>query len=253
MENIIFENSQGDKLSGILSNPKNSDTVVILAHGFNSHKNKDTYLTYEKLINSIGYASFRFDFYGHGESEGKFEDITVSEGIDDILSAISYLKKSGYKKIGLLGSSFGGATSLLAAAKTKDLHALVLRSAVSDYEAFERKRRGPAEIKKWEQDGFLEVWTEENPKKLNFSFFQDLKNHNGYTSGKNIHIPTLIMHGDKDTIVPVEQSTLLHKEIPQSKLLIIRGAGHRYTDEKKLFDQDLETVKEFLLRELAQQ
>lgn len=251
METILFKNSNNDNLSGILSNPKNSNTVVILAHGFNSNKNKDTYIIYQNLINDLGFASFRFDFYGHGESNGKFEDITVSEGVDDILSAIRLLKQNGFQKVGLLGSSFGGAASLLAAAKTNDLNALILRSAVSSYEEFERNRRGPEEIKKWEQDGFIEVWTEEHPKRLNYAFFQDLKNHNGYAAGRNIRIPTLIMHGDSDTIVPVEQSMRLHKEIPQSELLIIKGAGHRYTDNKELFGKELEKIKKFLPKALG--
>jgi enterochelin esterase-like enzyme len=44
------------------------------------------------------------------------------------------LKKLGYTKIGLMGSSFGGISSIMAASKTNDLFVLTLKSPVSNFE-----------------------------------------------------------------------------------------------------------------------
>lgn len=250
MEQITFSNPHQVDLSGILSNPVNSSSVVILAHGFGSNKNRDTYQKFEEALNGQGYATFRFDFYGHGESKGKFEDITVSEAVDDVLSAINLMKQKGFKKIALLGTSFGGNAALHAASKSKDLTALILRSAVSDYNGLETNRKHPKVLDEWEKVGFIKIEEDGKIKKLNFSFFQDLATHNEYNEAKNITVPTLITHGDLDDVVPLEQSETLHRVIPQSKLFIIKGAGHRYTDVDALFLQDLNTVTAFLKKYL---
>ncbi|GAH38486.1 unnamed protein product, partial [marine sediment metagenome] len=88
---------------------------MILCHGFSTCKDSYTYVRLEEILNGKGISTFRFDFFAHGESEGEFEDITISEAVDDILNAIRFLKESGYLKIGLVGSSFGGIASVIVA------------------------------------------------------------------------------------------------------------------------------------------
>ncbi len=114
---IFFKNSKGNKLCGIVNNPSKSKVkpIIVLAHGFSSNKNSGTYTVLTERLAKYNISTLRFDFYGHGESEGRFEDITISEAVDDILQAIKYLKLQGYKKIGLMGSSFGGISSIIAA------------------------------------------------------------------------------------------------------------------------------------------
>ncbi|MGE5041595.1 MAG: alpha/beta hydrolase family protein [Candidatus Levyibacteriota bacterium] len=250
MEPIVFQNSKNTNLSGVLSAPPGASSVIILAHGFGSNKNRDTYTTYETLLNRQGWATFRFDFFGHGESAGKFEDITVSEGIDDILCAIKFLQKKGFKKIALLGTSFGGNCALLAACKSKDLTALILRSAVSDYNGLETSRKKPKVLNDWEQAGFIKIEEGGQIKKLNFNFFKDLITHREYDEAKKISIPVLITHGDRDDVVPLEQSERLHTVIPHSELVVITGAGHRYTDRKALFKLDTDAAVAFLKKNL---
>lgn len=83
LQKLTFTNSKGIELAGILSDPnKTKEVVMILCHGFSSSKGSNTHLTLERLFNEKNIATFRFDFFGHGESRGNFEDITVSEGKD---------------------------------------------------------------------------------------------------------------------------------------------------------------------------
>ena len=98
---IFFKNSKGSKLCGILSNPtsQKEKSIIILCHGFSTSKEGRTYVRLEQILNGSGISTFRFDFFGHGESEGKFEEITTSEAVDDIQNAIRFLKESDYKKI----------------------------------------------------------------------------------------------------------------------------------------------------------
>ncbi|MFQ5721848.1 MAG: serine aminopeptidase domain-containing protein, partial [Candidatus Aminicenantales bacterium] len=78
---LFFKNSQGLKLCGILSNPtsQKDKLIVILCHGFLRSKEGRTYISLEEILNQAGISTFRFDFFGHGQSEGKFEEITSSE------------------------------------------------------------------------------------------------------------------------------------------------------------------------------
>ena len=88
-EKIFFKNSSGTELCGILSSPfsKKNDSVIILCHGFTTSKDGRTNTELEKKLNGNGLSTFRFDFFGHGESGGNFEDITVSEAVDEVLQA----------------------------------------------------------------------------------------------------------------------------------------------------------------------
>ncbi len=93
-EKIYFLNSKGDKLCGILSNPRTNKNgpIMILCHGIPSSKDNFTSTHLEKLLNEKNIATLRFDLFGNGESEGNFEEITISECIDDIMQAIRYIK-----------------------------------------------------------------------------------------------------------------------------------------------------------------
>ena len=135
---------------------------------------------------------------------------------------ISHLKKIGYTKIGLLGSSYGGIACTMATSKTDDTFLLVLIAQVSDYKALYKIRLSEDERKKWKEDGFIDSFD----LKLSYEYYEDFENNNGYESAKNISIPTLIIHGDADVVVPIEQSIKLKELIKNSKLEILNGAGH---------------------------
>jgi len=77
-------------------------------------------LRLEEILNRRKFSTFRFDFFGHGESAGEFADMTISETVDDVRSAVLFLKSSGYDRMGLVGSSFGGFASILAAGQSNE-------------------------------------------------------------------------------------------------------------------------------------
>ena len=246
-QKCTFTNSKGIELSGILSDPNNTKgPVMILCHGFSSSKESTTHLTFEKLFNEKNIATFRFDFLGHGESKGNFEDITVSEGMDDVLNAIKFLKKKGYKKIGVFGNSYGGMAALLAAARTKDLFVLCLKCPVSDYFGKLMAKLCHEDIQKWKQKGWTTYINSKGVKsKLNYTFFEDSLNDKGYNAAKKITIPTLIIHGDADITIPLEQSKKLASCIKSAKLITYPGCGHHF--EAKDFDNSNKEFVKFVL------
>jgi hypothetical protein len=249
-EKVYFENSKGDKLCGIISDPSSDKVrpIVILSHGLSSSKDSRTYLGLEKILNNHKISTFRFDFFGHGESEGKFEDITISEAVDDILKAIEFLKELRYSKIGLFGSSFGGLASIIAASKRKDLFVLVLKSPVSNYLGKIIAKESKEEMETWKERGFIYYLAGDGQRqKLNYSFFKGAEKVNGYEIAEKINLPTLIVHGDRDEIVPIEQSKKLAGLIKNCKLEIIKGADHRYS-APEYFKKMLNLISKFIIK-----
>lgn len=247
---IYFNNSKGDKLCGILTTPSGNKNapIIILAHGFSTHKNSGTYTYFAQELSKYNIATLRFDFYGHGESEGRFENITVSEAVDDILQAINYLKDEGYTKIGLMGSSFGGIASIMAASQTNDLYMLALKSPVSNYLEKEKATKSTEELENWKNQGFrIYESGDGRQSRLNYTFFEDFKNNDGYQAAPKIKIPALVVHGDQDEIVPYDQSVKTAKLIPNCKLHTVVGANHRYTNpnhESEMRDKIVEFIVE---------
>ncbi len=221
-----------------------------MAHGFASTKDRGSYLDLEKRFIEKGIAVFRFDFHGHGESAGKFEELTISQADDDVVNAISLLKKRGYQKIAVVGCSFGGMASILATAKSKDVRVLALKAPVSDYLGKITADISHYPLKEWKEKGFIYYTNIKREKsKLNYSFFKDAEKVNTYQEAAKIAIPTLIVHGDKDENVPLEQSKKLAKIIKNSKLEIIKGADHFFSKPEE-FDKAHRLIVEFVAKQL---
>ena len=249
---VNFKDSQNIRLCGILSNPSEDihRPIIILCHGFTSSKDSTTNIRLEEVLNKVNIATFLFDFFGYKDSGGDFSQITISKAVDDILQSIRYIKSLGYLKIGLLGSSFGGMAAIIAASKTSDLSLLALKSPVSDYVEVENIRRSAEDMHDWEIQGFImhpNSLGEE--RRLNYSFFDDIKNNNAYERAKKIHIPTLIIHGDRDKVVPVEQSRRLSNLVENSKIEFINGADHKYINPGE-FDQMINIILKFIVSHL---
>jgi len=248
-QEITFEDSKGESLCGILSDPyeNKSHPLVVLCHGFSTSKDGRTYLRLEEMLNREGISTFRFDFFGHGESGGRFEDITTSRAVDDVLSALRFAEKSGYTKIGLFGSSFGGLASILAASRSNSPRILALKSPVTDYRTMALTRLSQKELREWKDKGYMEFETfDDEKRRLNYSFYEDAEKINAREAAQGIQIPVLIVHGDADETVPVEQSRKAASLITDCRLEIIQGCDHVYSDPEH-FERLLRLVSEFII------
>lgn len=116
----------GLTLRGALVLPSNKTSkLVILLHGFASdmgYTNDSLLYQLSKQLNQVGIATLRFDFNGHGKSDGKFEDMTVLNEIADAKAALDYARAiPQIKKIMLLGHSQGGVVASMLAGYYPDL------------------------------------------------------------------------------------------------------------------------------------
>lgn len=119
MENVSFL-SDGLKLAGKLSlpadyKPGERRSAVIVLHGFGSNKSSTNVTGPCAILNKRGYVTLGFDMRGCGESEGKRANLICLEQVRDTSNAVTFLQSRPEidgARIGLLGSSFGGAVAV---------------------------------------------------------------------------------------------------------------------------------------------
>ena len=225
--------------------------ITVLCHGFASEKDSRTNLRIEEFLNKHKKPSLRFDFFGHGESRGDFAEVTISKAVWDIKAAISFLVRKGYAEFGLVGSSFGGLASILSAPELTGLKYLALKSPVSDYMSRLFEGEGNWDVNQWREQGFHIYRDHEGrERRLNYSFYEDASIDCGYDASLFIQVPTLIIHGEEDEIVPVAQSLKLSKMIPDCRLEIIPGADHGYSIPSH-FEIMIDRISRFVINYLV--
>ena len=213
-EKVSFQ-SEGQRISGILhlSDQKNPP-CVIASHGLLSSKDSEKYTVLGEKISREGMAMLRFDFRGIGESEGSEEDNTVSKKITDLSAAIDFIRSyPGLgKRIGLLGSSLGGFLSLMKASVDKEIKAVVIWATPLHMDDLGSKKQ--------EEDYPL-------PPE---AFFEDLPKHRLLPLLPKVS-NCLVIHGEKDELVPVEQALGIFGSLGIPKEIhMIGGADHRLLD-----------------------
>jgi len=124
--------------------------AVVLVHGGGVTREEGGFFT--RLADGLaeaGVASLRFDLRGHGESEGKMEDLTLAAVLNDIRMAIAQVRETtGAASVSLLGASFGGGICAYYAAKhPSEIERLVLLNPQFNY-----KRRTIDNTPFWENE-----------------------------------------------------------------------------------------------------
>jgi pimeloyl-ACP methyl ester carboxylesterase len=122
MEQSVQFVSDGLKLSGVLRVPDDGHharrPAFIVLHGFGSNKNAGNVLAPCELLTDLGYATFRFDMRGCGDSEGEPGRLICLEQVADTRNALSFLTSRAEidpQRIAVLGSSFGAAVAIYTA------------------------------------------------------------------------------------------------------------------------------------------
>ena len=235
METVSFSDSKGNKLLGIVSIPKQAKSIVIMSHGFTSSKDGKLYLELESELNKNGIGTFRYDYYGHGplyckdSAYGVSKDVTISKCVDSLKAALELVRSKGTSEIGLIGSSFGGLISLIIASQDSKIKALALKSPVTEPVEFWKERLGNQRIEKWKKEGIMHYDERSEKFELNYGFWEDLITFDTFKMAKHITCPILIVHGDKDFVVPIKQSQDFAKVV-KTKVRIVKGANHVYSD-----------------------
>jgi hypothetical protein len=242
MEELV--ESVSGKVSCFLSFPEKwpAKSAVILCHGYLSDKKSRTNAALSGSLNRLGIATIAFDMYGHGGSEGHLERLTVSKVVDNIIGVHEYLLKKGFRKVGLAGSSFSGAPSLVAASRLP-LEVLSLKCPVFDAKKLWDERLGEEGIARWKKGGFISPFG----KKWSFEVYEDASGYDMKAVASKVVCPTLVVHGNKDSTVPISQAEELLSSLRcEKKMAVIEGADHFFS-EKRHFDAMIDAQVSWIL------
>lgn len=261
---VSFE-SHGSNIAGHLYLPEASSTaplpLIILCHGFCGVKEL-LLPTYAEYFAKQGYAALTFDYRGFGESEGESGRLVPKLQIEDIHSAIEWSVAHvniDSNRIGLWGSSFGGANAIIAASQSDKVKCVVSQLTFADGEdvitgemsaeekdkflaTLERMREKKAKTGKEMMVPIAKVLSDEqsveffNQYKVDFPALTikipfltvwETMNHKPIQSLPALDKPLLIVAASEDGVNPVAESQKLFDAANEPKKLYIeQGATH---------------------------
>lgn len=224
-ETVTIETSGKIRLAGIIHNPigRVASLGTVVAHGMLSFKGSDKHRLICEALAEAGIAALRFDFRGRGESDGESSDLTVSNEIEDLGAALSFLRHRGLHRVAAVGSSLGGTVALLAGVRDRGIESLVTIAAPARLPDGPRQAWGGSG--RTGANGLIEVAPGEF---IDREFFIDAGMHDVIAAARSIDCPWLIIHGAADEVVPVEDAGLLQEAAPSAALKIHPTASHRF-------------------------
>lgn len=211
--------------------------AVVLVHGGGVTREEGGFFTRLAAgLAEAGVASLRFDLRGHGESEGRQEELTLSTILNDIRVNLAHVREmTGATEISLLGASFGGGIcGYYAAKRPNELARLVLLNPQLDY-----KKRTIDSRDYWSNDSLSDERAKELDETGAVQFTPTLRHGRPLLNEVfwlkpnevlgEIEAPTLIVHGDADTLVPIDGTReAITRFTAPVELVEIEGSQHGF-------------------------
>lgn len=231
-----IQGPQGN-LSAKITLPDGFDTehdtcmMVILMHGIFSSKDFAPMPTIARMLAKNGIGSVRFDFNGHGDSDGKMEEMTIARELADARAVWDSVNNLPYvSSVVLLGHSQGGAVaSMLAgllAEEGNNPDGLVLLAPGSIIkEATQGGRFFGKEFDPKNPPEYIKCF---NIYKLGHDYLVQTQQLDIYGIAQHYQGPVCLIHGANDGIVPLWCSEKYHKVYRDSQLNIVKGENHMF-------------------------
>lgn len=230
-EKLTFTGESGDELVGRLDIPDDSEPrgYVLFAHCFTGSKDVLAGVRIAKALWLRGFAVFRFDFTGLGESEGDFANTTFSSNVGDLVAAASFLRENHEAPSVLIGHSLGGAAVLAAAGKIPEARAVCTIGAPADPEhVVHHFSDARSEI---ETAGEAEVSIGGRSFRIKRSFLEDIEAHALEDSIRDMRKALLIFHSPVDDVVGIENAQRIYAAARHPKSFVcLDGADHMLTN-----------------------
>ncbi|MBP5342158.1 MAG: alpha/beta fold hydrolase [Bacteroidaceae bacterium] len=189
--------------------------IVILCHGFGGARNNGLFNGIADELEKLGIATIRFDFNGHGESEGDFQQMTVPNEVEDARHIYEYVKADArFGRIGIAGHSQGGVvTAMLAGQLGKKalkggvvllapagvLRDDAIRGTVAGQPPFQGDPLDPPE--------YVEVWGHRLGREyIKTAFWLPI-----YETAEGYKGKACIVHGTSDRVVPYTYGLRFHQ------------------------------------------
>jgi pimeloyl-ACP methyl ester carboxylesterase len=216
--------------------------AVVLVHGLGGHA--EEWLNLSAYLVKAGYRVYIPDLPGYGRSE-KPADFSYSVH-DEAEVVVGFLDALGLKQVDLGGWSMGGGIAQQVALRHPErVRKLILFASIGLYKApaFDLRLFTPTTPDELDQ---LDALLMPNPPHVPGFIARDILRlakerawviHRALDSMRTgqdatdsllpqLRMPVLIVWGDADRILPLDQGETMHKLVPQSELVVVPGCGH---------------------------
>ncbi|TMM30417.1 alpha/beta hydrolase [Polaribacter aestuariivivens] len=222
--------------------PKN---VVVFCHGYKGFKDWGAWNLMAKAFAEAGFFFVKFNFSHNGgtlEQPIDFPDLEAFgnnnyiKELDDLESILDWISNnSDFKNeinindISIIGHSRGGGIVTIKTAEDSRVKKLISLAAVCD---FGSRSSTIGDLENWKKTGVKYVLNGRTKQKMPhfYQFYINFKENeerlNIERSAKKITVPHLIIHGNTDTSISVEEAKKIHSWNPKSTLKIIKNADH---------------------------
>ncbi|HEY6625403.1 MAG TPA: alpha/beta fold hydrolase [Ignavibacteriaceae bacterium] len=246
---------------------------LIFVHGFKGFKDWGFWPYSGNFFAEKGFFVLTFNFSHNGVGDSltefteldKFANNTFSlelEELNEIIDAYlnNFFGKKSNKRIGIVGHSRGGGDSLIVSSKRKEINAVVLWASVANFNRYTERQAN-----EWRKNGFFEVLNTRTNQmmRLNVSLLEDIEKNktdllNLKKAAKNLNKPLLIVHGEQDLSVKIEEGEQIfnwsNKEL--TEFYKIKATGHTFDithpieGSNSKFDSVLEKTLNFFNKNL---
>lgn len=258
-----FSSLDGLRLSGTRVFPREAGYAAVLVHGGGVTRDEGGFFTRLALgLAEAGVASLRFDLRAHGKSEGRQEDLTLCGVVNDIRAAVDHLASgTGAAPVNLIGTSFGGGVSAFFASWYPErIRRLVLLNPLLNY-----KKRFIDDKPYWADDRITQEagraladqgFIPHSPSfKLGRALLNEVFHVRAEEALRRVVTPTLIVHGTRDTFIPIESSREYVGQInAEARLLEVEGAQHGFAvhDDLGYLDPQTQRWQAFVIGSVAE-
>ena len=235
-----FKTADGFSIAAIHSVTGSARCVLLWLHGITVDKNEHLEFFQEgaAYFANKGIDSLRIDFRGHGQSSGSSLDFSVAGQMLDVDVALDYLFRyydGQNTKLHIVACSFGAPPAIFTASKRESVAKLVLIAPVLSYE-----RTFLQPETDWAKDIFtaeaLSDAAKSNQLFINPGFpiamrlIEEMRIIRPEIALRELTKPTVVIHGDADSMVPFRASKDIVKRARSAKLIRIRNMDHGFTD-----------------------
>lgn len=225
-----LETPQGRRIAYHLS--EGQGPCVVFLGGLKSDMEGNKALHLEAWAQARGQAFLRFDYSGHGQSSGTFEEGAIGDWAEDTAAALGALTTG---KLIVVGSSMGGWQALLyARAYAARVAGMVTIAAAPDFTEdgywarFDEAQR--AEVM---ERGRIEMPSDYmEPFIITRRFIEDGRANLVLRDPLPLPFPVRCLQGTADTAVSTDTALRLmdHADCPDMRLTLVKDADHRFSD-----------------------
>lgn len=210
--------SQGQTLAGLLESPDQAiRAYVLFAHCFTCGKDIAAASRISRYLVQHGFAVFRFDFTGLGNSDGDFANTNFSSNTQDLLAAASFLEEKYQAPELLIGHSLGGAAVLAMASELPKVKAVVTIGA--PHEAGHVIHNFDAHLETIESLGEAKVSLGMREFTIKKQFLDDLNNQTTEHI-QHLNKALLVMHSPVDLTVDISDAEKIYKAAKHPKSFV---------------------------------